>query len=241
MILVLAGTEEAAGLARLLAASGRPAVASLAGVTQSPRDLGLPTRVGGFGGAEGFARYLTEAGVSAVVDATHPFAARIGPRTKALCDAAGVPYLRLLRPGWRPGPGDDWRWIDHPGQAAGLIPAGAVVLMAVGPKALADFAGLEGRRLLCRRIDPTEEPFPLTGGAWIVGRPSADPEAEADLMRAHGIGWVLAKDSGGDAGRGKLIAARQLGLPVILLRRPAPTDCPSVETPQAAMDWVRAL
>lgn len=241
MILVLAGTEEAAGLAGLLGASGQPAMASFAGVTQSPRDLGLPTRVGGFDGAEGFASYLIEAGVSAVVDATHPFAARIGPRTKALCDVAGVPYLRLLRPGWSPEPGDDWRWIDHPAAAAGLIPPGSVVLMAAGPKSLADFAGLEGRRVLCRRIDPTEEPFPLPCGDWIVGRPSADPRAEADLMRTHGIGWVVAKDAGGQAGRGKLIAARALGLPVILLRRPALMDCALVETPEAAMDWVRAL
>ncbi|WP_373353427.1 precorrin-6A/cobalt-precorrin-6A reductase [Pseudoroseicyclus sp. CXY001] len=239
MILLLAGTEEALALARLLADAGLPAMASFAGATARPRDLGLPTRSGGFSGAEGFRAALAEHGITAVIDATHPFAARIGPRSKALCDEAGLPYLRLLRPGWRPGPGDDWRFFDRPEEAAPLLPVDATIWLAVGPRSLGGFEGLAPRRCIVRRIDPTDEPFPWPNGQWVIGRPSADPEAEAALMARHGVTHVIAKDSGGAAGYGKLAAARALGLPVLLQRRPQGYPSDLVTTPEAALAWAR--
>ncbi|NDV00801.1 precorrin-6A/cobalt-precorrin-6A reductase [Pseudoroseicyclus tamaricis] len=235
MILLLAGTAEARVLAGLLQAEGLPALASFAGATAAPGGLGLPTRTGGFGGEAGFLATLREAGITAVIDATHPFAARIGPRTRRLCAGAGVPYLRLLRPGWSPGPGDDWRVIDSPEEAMDHIPPGATIWLSVGPRALPSFAALAPHRLLVRRIDPTPEPFPFPNGRWIIGRPSPDPSAEAALMQAHGVTHLVTKDSGGAGGAGKLAAARALSLPVILLRRP-PAG-PHVRAPAEALAW----
>ncbi|MGZ9810685.1 precorrin-6A/cobalt-precorrin-6A reductase [Pseudoroseicyclus sp. H15] len=237
MILLLAGTEEARRLAMLLRDAGMPALASFAGATAAPQSLGLPVRVGGFGGEEGFLRCLREESITAVIDATHPFAARIGPRSQRLCAGAGVPYLRLLRPGCRSGGGDDWRFIDRAEEAAELIPGDAVVWLSVGPQALPDFGNLQGRRLLVRRIDPVDAPFPYPPGDWIIGRPSADAKTEAALLSQHRVTHVVTKNSGGTAGTGKLAAARQLGLPVILLNRP-PEPTPRVETPEAALTWL---
>lgn len=240
-VLLLAGTTEARVLARLMGRAGVPAVASLAGATDAPEKLDLPTRVGGFGGAEEFADYLRREDVTAVIDATHPFARRITDRTAAICAARGMPYLQLLRPGWVAETGDDWHWIDSAKDAAALIPAGATVFLATGRKTLGDFAGLEGRRVLARVIDPPRAPFPFEGGEFIIARPPYRFDAEKALFAELGVTWLVTKDAGGVAGRAKLDAAFALGIPVAILRRPPMPVAERVETPEKAMDWVRAL
>ena len=117
-LLLLAGTGEAQQLARHLADEGRAAVASLAGATRAPRAMGLPTRIGGFGGEAGFLAYVAEAGITAVLDATHPFAAQISARTARLCAAHDLPYCQLLRPEWVPGTEDRWTDIAAEEEAA---------------------------------------------------------------------------------------------------------------------------
>ena len=107
-LLLLAGTGEAQAVARALAEKGIPAVASLAGATRAPKPTGLPTRIGGFGGDEGFARYLEAEGITAVVDATHPYAHRISIRTAKVCKEKSIPYVQILRRGWVPEAGDLW-------------------------------------------------------------------------------------------------------------------------------------
>ncbi|SLN13731.1 cobalt-precorrin-6A reductase [Roseisalinus antarcticus] len=237
MILLLAGTTEARRLAEGLAAAGVPVRASLAGATKGPRPLPVPIRVGGFGGAAGFCAFLRDAGIHAVLDATHPFATRIGPRSAALCAEAGLPYLRVLRPAWAPGPDDDWHEVAIPGDVARIIPAGATVFLATGRQGLADFAGLAGRRVIARVIDPPTGPPPIPGAELVVGMPG-DVDAEEALLRRLRVDWIVTKNSGGPAS-GKLQAARRLRLPVAMLRRPpAPGN---VATVPEALDWVAGL
>ncbi len=199
----------------------------------------MPTRVGGFGGEAGFLRVLREEGIGAVVDATHPFAERITARTVDVCAREGVPYLRLERPGWTAGPGDRWVWVDDAAGAVGVIPDVATVFLATGRQTVGAFAGLTGE-VWCRVIDPPEEAFPLACGGWVVGRPPFGVEEEVALFRRLGVEWVVAKDSGAAEAEGKLAAARELGLPVAMIRRPAPVG-PKVETVEAALDWVAGL
>lgn len=233
---MLAGTAEARDFC---ARAPCDVLASLAGAVRRPLAQGVPTRVGGFGGEAGFLRVIAEEGIGAVVDATHPFAARITARTVALCAREGVPYLRLERPGWPAGPGDRWTWVDDAGGAVAAIPAGAAVFLATGRQSVGDYAGLTGP-VWARVIDPPEEPFPLARGGWVTGRPPFPAEAEAALFRRLGVEWVVAKDSGASEAEGKLAAARELGLPVAMIRRPAPVE-PRVETVEAALAWVAGL
>lgn len=237
MILLLAGTAEARLLATALAERGVAAVASLAGATRDPRPLGLPTRVGGFGGAEGFGRYLDAAGICAVIDATHPFARIITPRTAAICAARGLPCLRLERPGWTEGPGDRWTRVPDEAAAAAAIPAGARAFLATGRQSLPDFAAAPATTFL-RVVDPPAGPYPLTGD-WVVGRPPFAPDDEIALFGRLGITHLVAKDSGGTENRAKLDAARDLGLPVILIDRPAPQPG-QVATVAEALAWALA-
>lgn len=235
-VLVLAGTAEA----RAFCARAPCAVlASLAGAVRRPLAQGVPTRVGGFGGEAGFLRVLREEGIGAVVDATHPFAARITARTVDLCAREGVPYLRLERAGWRAGPGDRWTWVDDAAGAVGVIPEGAAVFLATGRQTVGEYAGLSGP-VWARVIDPPEEDFPLARGGWVTGRPPFSLESEVALFRRLGVDWIVAKDSGAVEAEGKLAAARALGLPVAMIRRPSPVE-PRVETVEAALDWVAGL
>lgn len=233
---MLAGTAEARELCARLTCD---VLASLAGAVRRPLPQGVPTRVGGFGGEAGFLRVLREEGIGAVVDATHPFAARITARTAAVCAREGVPYLRLERPGWTGGAGDRWTWVDDAAGAVAVIPAGASVFLATGRQTVGEFAGLSGA-VWCRVIDPPEEAFPLARGGWVVGRPPFTVADEVALFRRLWVDWIVAKDSGAAEAEGKLAAARDLGLPVAMIRRPAAVG-PKVETVEAALDWVAGL
>ena len=239
-VLLLAGTTEGRHIAAAMAEEGIDGHASIAGVTEDPAPLALPTRVGGFGGAEGFESFLDDRAIRAVVDATHPFASRITGRTAAICAARGMPYLHVLRHPWMEEVGDDWIHVDSVEEAVLAIPSGACVFLSTGRQTLADFAGLEGRRVICRVIDPPREPFPFEGGEYLIGRPSRHVEDEAALLSALGVDVIITKNSGGP-GRGKLDAARGLGLDVVMIARPPVPLADRVATPAEALDWIRAL
>ncbi|MDQ2089151.1 cobalt-precorrin-6A reductase [Marimonas arenosa] len=240
-LLVLAGTGEARAIAARLAAERVDAVASLAGAVRAPRKLALPTRIGGFGGEDGFRTYLAEEGIGAVLDATHPFAVRISRRTATMCRDMGVPYCQFLRPEWAPEPGEDWARISTEEQAVEIIPEGAVVLLATGRQTAARFARLKRRRVICRVVEEQAEPFPFDGGEYLVQRPPFSLEHELALFRQLAIDWLVAKNAGGAAGRAKLDAARQLGVRVAMLDRPEQPEGRKAETVDAALAWVRGL
>lgn len=238
-LLILGGTGEARQIADRL--QGYDAVISLAGATRTPAAQALPTRIGGFGGADGFRDYLREAGITAVLDATHPFAHRITTRTAAVCQALGMPYVQFLRPPWTPEPGDNWIEIASESEAAEHIPQGSVVFLGTGRQTLERFANLRGCEVICRQIDPPEHPFPFAGGRFLVGRPPFSVADEEALFSKLGVGFLVVKNAGGVASRTKLTAARNLGIPVLMIARPARGDWPVVETVDDAITWVRAL
>ena len=237
-LLLLAGTAEARALAERLAGDARfDVIASLAGETRRRESFAVPVRVGGFGGEGPQEEFMKNERIDVVVDATHPFASRISQRTQAICARLGLPFLHLLRPGWTPGPGDRWRFVDREEDVAAALPAGAVVFLATGPKRLDRFTGLAAHRVFCRRIDPAEVPFPLPLGGWVLGRPPFSVADEIALFGRLGIGALVVKDAGGGTDA-KLLAARDLGLPVVLVSRPKPPPGERVETVEAALDWL---
>jgi len=241
-LLLLAGTSEARRIAEGLAEMpGVAATASLAGATRAPRSLAVPTRVGGFGGEAGFRAALVEGRFDAVIDATHPFAQVMSDRAARVCASLGLPCLHVLRPEWVAGPGDRWVEIGTEGEAARVIPPGARVFVATGRQTLDRLANMGGRELIVRQIDPPDGPFPFPNGRFLLGRAPFAVEEEVALFRDLRIDWLLVKNAGGAASRPKLDAARQLGLPVAMVRRPPPPEGRVVPDAEAALDWVRGL
>lgn len=239
-LLLLAGTGEAVRLvAALRDLPDVDVIASLAGITRTPRPLGVATRIGGFGGGAAFAAYLRDEGIGAVLDATHPFAVAISARSARICAELGMPYMQLLRPEWVPQDGDRWTMLAREEDAALHIPTGARVLAVTGRKTLEHYANMAGRVMICRQIDPPEDAFPLAEGYFLPGRPPFSVTEEEETFTRHAIDWLIVRNAGGAASRSKLDAARNLGLPVAMIRRPAQPPGPNVETVAAALAWVR--
>ncbi|SFF81043.1 cobalt-precorrin-6A reductase [Streptomyces mirabilis] len=240
-VLVLGGTTEARRLAAELAA--RPGVrvtTSLAGRVSRPGALDGDVRVGGFGGADGLARWLREHRVDAVVDATHPFAAAITANAARAAAATGIPAVVLRRPGWTPGPDDRWHWAGSLPEAAALLPSlGRRVFLTTGRLGLAAFAHLSELHFLVRTVEPPEPPMPQDMDVLLARGPFT-PDDEQALLRAHRVDVLVTKDSGGEATAAKLTAARDLVLPVVVVRRPPlPADVtttPDVPSALALLD-----
>ncbi|MGY1639581.1 cobalt-precorrin-6A reductase [Geodermatophilus sp. SYSU D00703] len=236
-VLVLGGTGEARRLAERLVDEGVDVLSSLAGRVADPVLPPGAVRVGGFGGVAGLAAALD--GVAVLVDATHPFAATMTANAAAAAAATGTPLLRLQRPGWTPGPGDDWCWVDSLEAAAAAVAGSGSVFLTTGRQGLAAFAGLRGRCLV-RAVDPPSPPLPARTTV-VLARGPFTVEEERALMREHAVEVVVTKDSGGGMTAAKLTAARELRLPVVVVRRPpVPPGVPVVATVEEALAWVRA-
>ncbi|MEE9427745.1 MAG: cobalt-precorrin-6A reductase [Paracoccaceae bacterium] len=240
-MLLLAGTGEARQIAGALALENIPAMASMAGATRDPKPLAIFTRFGGFGGAEAFTDFIGQQNITAILDATHPFAARISNRTAEIAKTMAVPYMQLLRPPWHAEPGDLWTMIASEQNAADHIPIGSTVFLATGRQTLKRYENMVGRQLICRQIDPPEAPFPYANGEFLIGRPPFSVEDETALFENLGVDWLVVKNAGGQTSRTKLTAARNLSIPVAMVQRPLQPKVDKVETVEQALQWVRGL
>jgi precorrin-6A/cobalt-precorrin-6A reductase len=239
-VLILGGTAEARELAAVLAVrEGVRVTSSLAGRVARPGAVDGEVRVGGFGGAEGLAAWLREHRVDAVVDATHPFAETITRNAARAAAATGVPLVVLRRPGWRPGPGDRWHAVDSLAAAAELLPRlGRRVFLTTGRLGLAAFAHLDELHFLVRSVEPPEPPMPPDTRVVLARGPFTEAD-ETELLRTHRVDVLVTKDSGGAATAAKLSAARRLGLPVVVVRRPPlPPRLTALPDVTAVLEWL---
>ncbi|SDO97592.1 precorrin-6A/cobalt-precorrin-6A reductase [Streptomyces sp. cf386] len=240
-VLILGGTTEARRLAELLHRTpGLTLTSSLAGRVASPRLPPGEVRIGGFGGVEGLTAWLGEHRVDALIDATHPFAGTISFHAALAAATAHVPLLALRRPGWVPVAGDDWREVGSLEEAATLLPTlGHRVFLTTGRMGLAAFAALDDLWFLVRSVDAPEAPHPPRMEV-LLDRGPFTLDGERELLRRHRVDVVVTKDSGGDATAPKLTAAREAGLPVVVVRRPpVPEGVPVVGEPEEAVRWIR--
>jgi precorrin-6A/cobalt-precorrin-6A reductase len=239
-ILILGGTAEARVLAGALAKRKEFAVTlSLAGRTSEPAPQPVPVRRGGFGGAEGLARYLRDEGIDILIDATHPYAATISANAAEAARATGVKLIALRRPAWKKVAGDNWIEVETIAGAVDAIgKAPRRVFLALGRKELQPFEAAPQHVYLVRSIDPVDPPLAVPQASYITARGPFTEAEDRALFERHRIDVIVAKNSGGEATYGKIEAARALGLPVIMLQRPALPDVPSVATVEDALAFI---
>ncbi|WP_105422267.1 cobalt-precorrin-6A reductase [Neorhizobium sp. T25_27] len=239
-ILILGGTAEARALAGKLAGDPQFALElSLAGRTRAPAEQPVPVRVGGFGGAEGLATYLRQKGISILIDATHPYAAQISRNAAKAAEISGVPLVALRRSAWQRQPGDRWIEVDSVADAVnalGEVPRKA--FLTLGRQELLPFEAAPQHHYLVRSVDPVEPPLSVPNAVYLTARGPFEQVDEAWLLRDHGIEAIVAKNSGGPASYGKIAAARELGIDVVLIRRPDLPDVLSVETVEELLAWL---
>jgi precorrin-6A/cobalt-precorrin-6A reductase len=241
-VLILGGTHEAFQLAEQLAAvGGVDFISSLAGRTREPRLPKGAVRTGGFGGAEGLADYLRAERITHLVNAAHPFAAQISANAVAAAEAAGIPLLRLLRPAWTARQDDRWIAARHAAEAAELCRrAGGRIFLTLGSGEIDAFAEIHNAHFLVRMVDAPER-LPLPDYRVIAARGPFSLQDELRLLAEHHVSLIVAKNSGGDATYAKIDAARRMGLPVIMIERPAialDPHSPAVAGVEDVVAWI---
>ncbi|MGP9791601.1 cobalt-precorrin-6A reductase [Roseinatronobacter sp. NSM] len=240
-ILVLGGTLEATRLVDALARAQLPTTLSYAGRVARPKPQPVAVRVGGFGGADGLARYLRAQNITHLVDATHPFAATISTNAIRAAQLAGTNLLALTRPPWTACAGDQWSHVpDIPAAVQALAGPARNVMLALGRMHLAAFAAQPQHRYLLRLVDAPQTPPPLPDHHILLERGPFDADTDAALMQAHDITLIVAKNAGGTGAQAKLIAARKLRIPVIMIDRPPIPARAQVHDIANVLDWITA-
>lgn len=236
---MLGGTTEATALCRAMAEADVRGTISFAGRVARPVRQPLPQRVGGFGGVGGLADYLRADRITHVVDATHPFAAQMSRNAIAACAEANVPLTALTRAPWSPEAGDHWtRVSDIAGAVAALDRPAERVMLAIGRLNLPAFAPHPQHWYLLRLVDPPEVPPPFPEHHILVDRGPFDAATDLALMRDHRISLVVSKNSGGRGAYAKILAARELSLPVIMIDRPELPKRRELHGVSEVLDWV---
>jgi precorrin-6A/cobalt-precorrin-6A reductase len=238
-LLILGGTTEARALAEKVSEAGVPSIYSYAGRTAEPVTLPIPTRIGGFGGEDGLATYLRQTGITHVIDATHPFAEIISRNAVNACARAGVPLIGFTRPAWEPEDGDTW--INAPDlhvAVAALDTEPQRIFLAIGRKEIGLFATKPQHFYLLRLVDAPKTPPPFPNHEVVVAKGPFDAGEDLALLREHRIGLIVAKNSGGDGARAKIVAARKLGVPILMIDRPALPDRHETHVLGEVLEWI---
>ena len=226
-------------LAKAVASGGFAATYSYGGRTRAPAMQPLPARSGGFGGASGLAEYIRQEKITHVIDATHPFAAEMSRNAVAACATTGTRLIALERPPWVKASGDRWIEVVDLASAVTALPLTRTrVFLAIGRQHIAPFGAKPQHAYTLRFVDPPTEPLPFPDADVIVSRGPFAFESELDMMCSRGIEWIVARNSGGEGARAKIDAARELGLCVVMLKRPEPPDRPRVESVAEVMQWL---
>ena len=226
-------------MARRVAELGLDATYSYAGRVSRPDAQPIPTRVGGFGGPDGLARYIATQGITHLIDATHPFAAQMSHNAIAAAEAAKVPLIALLRRAWSAQQGDRWHHARDIAHAASFLGADRRrVFLAIGRTEIGAFATQPQHHYLLRFVDAPSVPPPLPDHDIIVARGPFDCDADMALLQEHRIDVVVSKNAGGTGARAKIDAARALGLPVLMIDRPVLPPRNEVATVEDVLRWL---
>ncbi|BAY11120.1 precorrin-6x reductase [Calothrix sp. NIES-2098] len=239
-VLILGGTGDAAELAaRVATIPGIEAIASLAGRTRQPSIPSGNIRIGGFGGAAGLANYLRQEKIHLLIDATHPFASQISFNAAAAATEVGIPRLMLNRPVWEKVSGDRWIEVDNIAAAtAALSNQAQRVFLTVGRQELSSFAHLKKLWFLMRVIDPPSPDDLIPPGLVLCDRGPFALENEREILINYKIDTIVSKNSGGDATYAKIIAAREMGVTVVMVNRPAIPPGEQVSNVEDAVAWL---
>jgi precorrin-6A/cobalt-precorrin-6A reductase len=237
--LILGGTNDANLLADAAARAGLDAIYSYGGRTRAPTGRSLPTRIGGFGGASGLIEYIRREGITHVVDATHPFAVEMSRNAVAACAETRTPLIALERAPWTKANGDDWIEVKDITAAVAALPDERTnVFLAIGKQHIVPFRAKPQHAYTLRFVDPPDGLLPLRDAGVIVSRGPFTLAGELEMLRSRHIEWIVARNSGGMGARAKIDAARELGLPLIIIARPELPARLRTESVAEVMEWL---
>ncbi|MDR3565049.1 MAG: precorrin-6A reductase [Negativicutes bacterium] len=250
MILVVAGTRDGREIAAELAALGYPVLVSV--VSEYGRQLSeqanLQVSACPLDG-DGFADLIAQRGITAVVDASHPYATGVSGNAAAACERCGIHYLRYERP-VAPLPQYDRLHVVADAQEAAQVAAGlgTVVFLTTGSRTLKVFKNeplLAGHRLIARVL-PEEQ---VIAECTALGFTPEDIVAlqgpfshkfNVALFKEYVSEVIVTKNSGLVGGAdSKFSAAIELGLPLVVIDRPQTLAQNSVSSLEDVIRYVK--
>ncbi len=221
--LLLGGTGLAKQLAHRLLEQGHRLTYSVAGLVRRP-DLNCQVISGGFSQFGGMAHYLRTEGISHVLDATHPYAAQISRNALEATEQCRIPYGRLQRPAWLQTEGDHWLNFADWEQLLPALQHHQHIFLSQGRLSTKQLQQLTDTRQTGQQFYLRTAIAPgIDLPDWIKSLTAIGPFAyqdELDLFQRLNINLLVSKNSGGDMTYGKIQAARQLEIPVLMLERP---------------------
>lgn len=239
-VLILGGTGDASQLAvKASAIEGIEVILSLAGRTSQPTKINVETRIGGFGGIKGLVNYLKNNAIALIIDATHPYAAQISFNAATAAQICNIPHLILVRPPWQPTKQDYWIEVENLQAAADLLPDLAKrVFLTIGKQELSTFAHLKDIWFLMRMIDPPTSDRLIPKGEILLAKGIFAVAEEIELLKKYQIQAIVSKNSGGEATYAKIIAARELRLPVVMVKRPIIPESDRFTDIESVLQWL---
>ena len=240
-VLILGGIGDSWKLIALASTiPGLQVINSLAGRTCQSIMTFKPTRVGGFGGASGLKDYLREEKIDLLIDATHPFASKISCNAAIATSELNIPHLMLVRLGWKKVEGDRWLEVENNEVAAKVLPELASrIFLSIGRQELVSYTHLKDLWFLMRMIEPPQPYTSVPPGQILTERGPFSLGKERSLLQKYEIGTVVSKNSGGDATYPKIVAARELSIPVVMIQRPSLPEGQQVSDVESAISWLR--
>jgi precorrin-6A/cobalt-precorrin-6A reductase len=217
-ILILGGTFEAANLAATLHTRGHHVITSLAGKTREPFPVKGNVRVGGFGGVDGLVRYIIEHKIYMLVDITHPFANNISLNARKAIYITGVKYRQYQRPPWQQLKDDYWHSVPTIDAAVEAIPPKARVLLALGQQHISPFGARYDVNYLIRMVSQPHISLLIPHHHILFQKPGTVNQ-ERTLLVDHGITHIVCRNSGGVHSYAKVVAARLIKIPIIMIDR----------------------
>lgn len=240
-ILLLGGTGDAVALARMLIdqeseqRQSHQLTYSIAGLVRQP-DLNCKVISGGFSQFGSMADYIRAEQITLVLDATHPYAQQISCHAIDAARACNIPCWRLQRPVWQREVGDHWLELPSWNILYPILQDYKRVFLTQGRLSQEQLVQLESIRkqdqwFYLRTAIPPDLELPH----WIEPITAIGPfsyEDELQQFRHLKIDVMVSKNSGGTSMAGKLRAARDLGVHVLMLQRP--------ELPEATREFIQA-
>ena len=238
-VLILGGTTEANQLAGLFADKRIPAIYSYAGRVNKPKKQPIESRVGGFGGVDGLIQYINNNKITHIIDCTHPFAQQMSINAYSAASKNGTKLLSYSRPAWVANADDNWQSVGCISAAVDLLKGDPRrIFLAIGRMHLGEFKSQHQHFYLLRLIDKPTEALFFDNYEAIIDKAPFSVEQEIVLLLTHKIDLVVCKNAGGMASEAKLIAARELNLPVIMIERPVVPTMAIALTPDTVLQWL---
>lgn len=219
-LLILGGIAEAKHIADQLHRQGVDLIYSLAGLVRTP-DVDYPLALGGFTQFGGLAAYVAQQKITAIVDATHPYATTMTATVQQVTTALAIPYWRYNRPAWTEKADDDWHCFDEMGELFDGLKAKQRILLSLGQVSASLLNKLAATPHVVLRTAVKPKMMLPSNVEWLKAIGPFDYQSEKDLILQHRFDVIATKNSGGEATRAKLLVAKELAVMVAMLNRPA--------------------